>query len=73
MKEKDKSILEAIGARILQIRIEKKLTQEEVSYRCEVDRGKISKIESGTANYNITTLVELAKGLGVEAKELLDF
>lgn len=49
------------------------MSQEDVSYRCDVDRAKISKIENGAANCNVTTLIELAKGLGVEPKDLLNF
>jgi len=73
MKEKDSKFLKALGSHLLRIRLAKGLSQEEVSYRCEVDRAKISKLETGTANCNVTTLIELAKGLGIENKELLDF
>jgi ribosome-binding protein aMBF1 (putative translation factor) len=73
MKEKDSKILKALGQLIFKIRTEKGLSQEEVSYRCDVDRAKISKIENGNANCNITTLVELAKGLDVPLMELMDF
>jgi len=73
MKEKDSKILIALGRLVLKIRTEKNLSQEDVSYRCEVDRAKISKIENGTENYNVTTLIELARGLGVEPKTLLEF
>jgi transcriptional regulator with XRE-family HTH domain len=37
-----------------------------------VDHAKISKIENNKANLLITTLVELADGLGVHPKKLLD-
>ena len=73
MKEKDSKFLKALGSHLLRIRLAKGLSQEEVSYRCEVDRAKISKLETGTANCNVTTLIELDKGLGIENKELLDF
>ncbi|AYL95297.1 helix-turn-helix domain-containing protein [Mucilaginibacter celer] len=73
MKEKEEHILKTLGEIVLRIRTDKSLSQQEVSNRCDVDRAKISKIESGSANYNITTLIELAKGLGVSPKDLLDF
>jgi transcriptional regulator with XRE-family HTH domain len=41
--------------------------------RCDVDHAKISKIESNKANLMVTTLMELADGLGVHPKKLLDF
>ncbi|SEO79423.1 Helix-turn-helix domain-containing protein [Mucilaginibacter sp. OK283] len=73
MKEKDIKILKQLGELIFKIRTEKSMSQEDVSYRCDVDRAKISKIENGAANCNVTTLIELAKGLGVEPKDLLNF
>ncbi|WP_419699462.1 helix-turn-helix domain-containing protein [Mucilaginibacter sp. NFX135] len=73
MKEKDASVLKKLGQKILGIRLSKGLSQEDVSFRCDVDRAKISKIENGVANCNVTTLVELAKGLDILPKDLLDF
>jgi transcriptional regulator with XRE-family HTH domain len=73
MKEKDSIFLKKLGGRILQVRLAKSLSQEDVSFRCDVDRAKISKLETGSANCNVTTLAELAKGLDVTVKELLDF
>ena len=73
MKEKNSIFLTKLGSQILQIRQSKSLSQEDVSFRCDVDRAKISKLETGSANCNITTLAELAKGLDVTLKELLDF
>jgi ribosome-binding protein aMBF1 (putative translation factor) len=73
MKEKDEKFLKKLGSHLLRIRTSKGLSQEDVSFRCDVDRAKISKIENGMANCNITTLIELAKGLDIEAKELLNF
>jgi transcriptional regulator with XRE-family HTH domain len=40
---------------------------------CDLDDSQISKIEHGKKNVQISTIFELAKGLGVEPKELLDF
>jgi len=73
MKEKDEILLKKIGRQVLQIRIEKGLSQEDVAFRCEVDRGKISKIENGSANYQITTLVDLAHGLAVDVRKFFEF
>jgi transcriptional regulator with XRE-family HTH domain len=73
MKEKDAIVLKKLGQKILDMRLSKGLSQEDVSFRCDVDRAKISKIENGAANCNVTTLVELAKGLDISPKDLLDF
>ena len=72
MKEKDKFRLDKFGAHLARIREEKGLSQRALSARCEVDFAKISKLENGKANLVVTTLVELAEGLGVHPKELLN-
>ena len=73
MKEKDKVRLQKIGENLLRLRTEKGYTQEQLSYECDVDRAKISKIESGQANLYVTTLLDLAEGLKVSPDELLGF
>lgn len=73
MKDEEKVLLKQLGTNIFNIRNEKGLSQGDVASRCNVDRGKISKIENGSANYYITTLIELAKGLDVNVKEILKF
>ena len=72
MKEKDKIRLQKIGANLLRLRTDRGLTQEQLSYECDVDRAKISKIESGQANLYVTTLLDLAEGLKISAEDLLD-
>lgn len=72
MKERDKKRLKKVAALIKKIRLEKGLSQRELSSRCDVDYGKISKIEGNKANFTITTLIELADGLEVHPKDLLD-
>lgn len=72
MKEKDRKRLRKVAARIKQIRLEKNLGQRELSSNCDVDYAKINKIEMNKANMLVTTLIELADGLGVHPKDLLD-
>lgn len=48
------------------------LSQAQLAANCDVDRGKISRIENATANQYITTLIEIAKGLNIHPKTLLD-
>jgi transcriptional regulator with XRE-family HTH domain len=72
MREKDKKRLKKVAAQLKKIRIKKGLGVRELSVRCDVDYGKISKIENNKANLTITTLIELADGLEVHPKDLLD-
>jgi len=40
---------------------------------CEIDDSNISKIENGKFDVQLTTIIELAKGLDIHPKDLLDF
>jgi transcriptional regulator with XRE-family HTH domain len=71
---KDYSVLkEKFGSHLKKIRESKGMSLIEVDRRCDLDESNISKIENGKVNIQLSTIFELAKGLGVEAKELLDF
>ncbi len=47
-------------------RMERHLSQQELSKRTKIAQGDISKIERGKANPSVKTLDRLAKGLGCE-------
>ncbi len=72
MKERDKKRLKQFAAQLIKLRKKKGLSQRELSARCDVDYGKISKLENNKANLTLTTLIELAEGLEVHPKILLD-
>lgn len=74
MKPKDKKRLQKFREKLIEIREAKGLSQRALSYQCDVGHAKISRIETDdTKNINLTTLFELAKGLGVHPKELIDY
>lgn len=72
INERDKARLEKIGKRIRELREAQGLSQDELAARCNVDRAKISRMENATANHYITTLIEVASGLNIPVKKLLD-
>ncbi|RFZ90105.1 XRE family transcriptional regulator [Mucilaginibacter conchicola] len=74
MAKKDHSTLKSdFGIHLKKIRMNKGYSLLEVDYRCELNESNISKIENGKFDVQLSTIFELAKGLGVEPKELLDF
>lgn len=74
MNKKDYTDLqEKFGAHLQQLRENKGLSLREVSQNCELDDSNISKIEHGRFNVQLSTIIELAKGLGIQASELLKF
>lgn len=72
MKEKDKKRLKKFGVQLKKLRKKRGLSIRELSSLCDVDYGKISKLENNKANLTLTTLIELAEGLEVHPKMLLD-
>lgn len=74
MKPKDKKRLRKFRENLTRIRKEKGLSQRGLSYLCEIGHAKISRLENDeNSNLTLTTLFELAKGLGVHPKELIDY
>jgi transcriptional regulator with XRE-family HTH domain len=74
MQQKDYTDLqEKFGAYVQKIREHKGLSLRNVASNCELDSSNISKIERGFFNVRLSTIVELAKGLEIHPKKLLDF
>jgi DNA-binding Xre family transcriptional regulator len=74
MKSRDKKRLQQFRANLVRLRHERGLSQRGLSYLCDVEPSKISKLEvNEDSNLTLTTLFELAKGLGVHPKELIDY
>lgn len=63
------------GKQLEMLRKKKGLSYRKLAQNCNIDYSNISKIEKGTEKANITmlTLLELAKGLEVHPKKLMDF
>jgi transcriptional regulator with XRE-family HTH domain len=73
VSETDKEILIKFGKHLKVLRQAKHLTFRKMALRCNIDFGDIQKFESGKINITLLTLIELAKALEAEPKELLDF
>ena len=72
MKEKHEEFFTAIGNNIRKIRIERGFSQQELANRCDVERGKISKIKNGREDFMVSTLLELAIALEVNIYQLVE-
>lgn len=60
-----------ISKRIRQLRKERRLTVQELAYRCDMERSNISRIESGRTNLTIKTICTICNALGVELSEII--
>lgn len=66
------SIQEVCGSVIKRIRTQKGITQEELAWKCDVDKVFIYRIESGINQPTITTLFKLAEGLSMPCTSLVE-
>lgn len=73
VKSRNLKKLKILGTHIRQIRIEKKLTQEQLADLAGVSENTIVTLESGKLNTTVATCFDIAKALGVEVKDLFDF
>ncbi|MDR1906166.1 MAG: helix-turn-helix domain-containing protein [Clostridiales bacterium] len=57
-----------IGAKIKRLRLQSKMTQEELANRCELTKGYISQLENDLTSPSIATLVDILESLGTNLK-----
>lgn len=70
---RDQSFIEQVCKRIIEIRKEKGIVQEDLVERTGFDIRQIGNIERGISNTSISNLAAIAKALEVHPRELLDF
>lgn len=63
-------ILVAFGDRVRQLRKEKGISQEELSYKADLHRTYIGMIERAEKNLTLTNIEKIAKALDVDIKNL---
>lgn len=73
IKEIDKIVLKKFGDHLRKLREDKALSLRELSYACNIDNSKISKIEQGKVNVTLTTIIDLASGLELHPSVLLNY
>ncbi len=70
MKEKD--FLITIGKNISKIRKEKGFSQLDLSYKCDMEKSNLIRIEKGRTNPTSLTLLKISKALKVSVKSFFD-
>ena len=61
----------SLGAELRRARLRAGLTQEELSFRAEVDRSYISQLERDLKSPTVDTLLRLCQALGVSASKII--
>lgn len=67
-----KKILVQFGEKVRELRKEKGLSQEELSYKSDLHRTYIGMIERAEKNITLANIEKIAKGLNVELNELFN-
>jgi transcriptional regulator with XRE-family HTH domain len=68
----DDPAMRNLGKNVRAARIGRELTQEQVAALSGVQAGEISRIETGKRDPQVSTLMKIARALGVPPGELLD-
>jgi transcriptional regulator with XRE-family HTH domain len=69
----DQILIEEFGRRIRQLRTERKLSQEELSFQTGFHRTYIGMIERGERNISLSNIGVFAKAFEMTVSELVDF
>lgn len=69
--ENEDALLLIIAANLKRIRQLKKLSQEELGFRCNISKNYISDFERGRRNITIKVFQKIVEGLDIQPEELL--
>lgn len=72
-KKSDQIFLEQLGSRIRELRIKKGLSQEKLSFECDLDRTYIGSVERGERNIAAINLKKISKALNISISNLFNF
>jgi transcriptional regulator with XRE-family HTH domain len=68
---RDNVLLKDFGNKLRKLRTAKGYTMEKLSFESEMEISQIYRIEKGKSNPTYTTLISIAKGLGISLAELV--
>lgn len=63
-------LLNSAGKKIRNARIHKKMTQEDLSVKCNFEKARLSRIENGLANPTIRSLYKICDALEIKLADL---
>ena len=73
ISENDKERLKQFGQHLQHLRKRQNLSFRKLALNCNIDYSDIKRYENGDINMTFLTMTELAKGLGIPLKDLVDF
>lgn len=73
LNEEESDYLKRFGKNLEAIKKEKKLSYRKIAANCNLEHSDIKRYVDGKINPTLLSLVDLAKGLDIPSKRLLDF
>jgi putative transcriptional regulator len=64
---------QAIGKRIKTLREERKIAQQDLAAKCNIEKSNLSRLESGGTNPTIYTLQKIAVNLNITLIDIVSF
>jgi len=71
--DEEKNFLKQFGNRMRTLRNKADLSQEKLSFECDLDRSYIGSVERGERNISVINLRKIAQALKMKPNDLLDF
>jgi len=68
---KKRDILKRFGARVRELRLEMKLSQEKFAAKCNLDRTYLGSVERGERNIALRNIEKIAKAFQISISELM--
>ena len=67
------TIQQKVGKRIVEIRTQKNISQQELASKCNFEKSNMSRLEKGNVNATLSTLEKVCDALQIEYIELFKF
>lgn len=73
INNRDKEILKKFGNHLRELRLSKKISQQELEFKAEISKNQVGNIERGEVNITLITATAIAKALDIPLKDLYDY
>ena len=73
INNRDIVLITAFGQNLRKLRKSKGFSQSELTHRADLSKNMVGNIERGEVNPTLTTIIALAKALGITQSELMDY
>jgi transcriptional regulator with XRE-family HTH domain len=73
INNRDKEILNKFGDHLRELRLSKKISQQDLELKAEISKNQVGNIERGEVNITLITATAIARALDIPVKDLYDY